>query len=103
MAEARRTGAEVVVPPTRPVEMRESVEIALETLSQGTAPDRVLLLPGDSPGIQPDLIANLLQHAKHPNESSSRVFKVDAAIPLFCPGRSPSSVALCPPVLESMR
>jgi molybdenum cofactor cytidylyltransferase len=62
-AEARRAGAEVVVPQTRPIEMRDSVELALETLARGAVPDRVLLTPGDSPGIRSELVVELLELA----------------------------------------
>jgi molybdenum cofactor cytidylyltransferase len=62
-AEARRAGAEVIVPNPRPVEMRESVELALEELAGNMSPDRVLLTPGDSPGIRSDLVQSLLKLA----------------------------------------
>jgi molybdenum cofactor cytidylyltransferase len=63
--EARRAGAEVIVPTTRPTEMRDSVELALETLATGVAPEWVVLTPGDNPGIQRELVAKLLEAAAH--------------------------------------
>jgi molybdenum cofactor cytidylyltransferase len=63
-AEARHAGAEVVVPPIRPIEMRDSIELALETLARGATPDRVLLTPGDSPGIRSELVVRLLEVAE---------------------------------------
>jgi molybdenum cofactor cytidylyltransferase len=62
-SESARGGAEVVVPPTRPAEMRESIERALDVLVQGPQPRLVLLTPGDSPGISPVLVARLLESA----------------------------------------
>jgi molybdenum cofactor cytidylyltransferase len=62
-AEARRAGAEVVVPQSRPIEMRDSVELALDTLARGATPHRVLLTPGDSPGIRSELVVKLLEVA----------------------------------------
>ena len=63
-AEARRAGAEVIAPQVRPNEMRDSVELALEALLLGgTTPDRVLLTPGDSPGLRSDLVVKLLEVA----------------------------------------
>ncbi len=43
---ARDAGAEVVVPATRPAEMRDSIELGLERLEQGRPPDCVMLTPG---------------------------------------------------------
>ncbi len=37
-AEARRAGAEVVVPPTRPAEMRDSIELGLDALARRRFP-----------------------------------------------------------------
>jgi molybdenum cofactor cytidylyltransferase len=62
-AEARRAGAEVVVPETRPAEMRDSIELGLERLAMESAPQDVLLLPGDSPGITAEIVAQVIQHA----------------------------------------
>ncbi len=44
-------GAEVVVPRSRPAEMRDSIEFGLERLARHGAPQSVLLTPGDYPGI----------------------------------------------------
>ncbi|MGP0063828.1 MAG: NTP transferase domain-containing protein [Isosphaeraceae bacterium] len=57
--EARRAGAVVIVPATRPPEMRQSVELGLAQLESGSTPRLVFLTPGDVPGIAPDLVARL--------------------------------------------
>ncbi len=57
--EARRAGAEVIVPETRPAEMRLSVELGLMMLETDPTPQLVFLTPGDIPGITPDLVARL--------------------------------------------
>jgi molybdenum cofactor cytidylyltransferase len=62
-AEARRAGAEVLIPVTRPIEMRQSVELGLKFLKQNQPPQLVLLTPGDAPGITQDLVARLLDLA----------------------------------------
>jgi molybdenum cofactor cytidylyltransferase len=62
-AEARRAGAEVVVPKSQPAEMRDSIELGLEFLARGTPPRHVLFSPGDTPGITRDLVARLLECA----------------------------------------
>ena len=61
--EARRAGAEVIVPKTRPAEMRLSIELGLRPLETGRAPQLVFLTPGDIPGITPDLVARLCDAA----------------------------------------
>jgi molybdenum cofactor cytidylyltransferase len=61
--EARRAGAEVIVPETRPAEMRLSVELGLAMLETGPTPRLVFLTPGDVPGITPDLVARLREAA----------------------------------------
>jgi molybdenum cofactor cytidylyltransferase len=68
-AEAVRAGAEVIVPSTRPGAMRESVELALASLSHGETIERVLLAPGDTPGINDELVAGLLDRAARSPES----------------------------------
>jgi molybdenum cofactor cytidylyltransferase len=62
-AEAREAGASVIVPATRPSEMRDSIELGLEALARGTPPRSVLLTPGDTPGITSELVAELLVSA----------------------------------------
>ncbi len=57
--EARRAGAAVIVPATRPPEMRMSVELGLAQLENRSTPRLVFLTPGDVPGIAPDLVARL--------------------------------------------
>ena len=66
-AAAALAGAEVVAPPRRPAEMRNSIEIALEILSVPTPPEHVLLAPGDTAGISPWVVMRLLaESALHP-------------------------------------
>jgi molybdenum cofactor cytidylyltransferase len=67
-AEARAVGAEVIVPPVRPLEMRDSIELALDQLAQGLPPSWVVLTPGDCPGITPALVAALLELAAQKQE-----------------------------------
>ncbi|HWE35307.1 MAG TPA: NTP transferase domain-containing protein, partial [Isosphaeraceae bacterium] len=63
--EARAAGAELIVPATRPNDMRASVEHALDHLERGeTAPATVLLVPADSPGLNPELVALIVERAK---------------------------------------
>ena len=57
--EARRAGAEVIVPKTRPEEMRVSVELGLRMLAADPPPRIVFLTPGDVPGITAELVARL--------------------------------------------
>jgi molybdenum cofactor cytidylyltransferase len=61
-AEARRAGAEVIVPRTRPGEMRESIELGLERLARNDTPQSVLLTPGDYPGINAEIVGQLVQY-----------------------------------------
>jgi molybdenum cofactor cytidylyltransferase len=64
---AEQAGAEVVVPVSRPPEMRDSLELGLERLSQNSPPDRVMVTPADTPGITRELVARLLDAAaSHP-------------------------------------
>jgi len=62
-AEAQAAGAEVIVPLTRPSEMRESIELALARLAHDRPPRWVILTPGDCPGVTPQLVAALLDQA----------------------------------------
>jgi molybdenum cofactor cytidylyltransferase len=62
-AEAHRAGADVVVPNTRPAEMRNSIELGLERLARHGTPRSVLLTPGDYPGITAEVVARLVEHA----------------------------------------
>ena len=61
---ARRAGADVVVAEQPPPDMRASVELGLARLAAGTAPTTVLLAPGDSPGLSPDVVARVIAQAK---------------------------------------
>jgi molybdenum cofactor cytidylyltransferase len=61
--QARRAGAEVVVPTARPAEMRDSIELGLEVLARNEPPQRVVLTPGDYPGITREIVSDLLECA----------------------------------------
>jgi molybdenum cofactor cytidylyltransferase len=62
-SEARLAGAEVVVPLTRPAEMRNSIELGLDRLARTDPPRCVLLTPGDCLGVAAGLVAQLVTHA----------------------------------------
>jgi molybdenum cofactor cytidylyltransferase len=63
---AARAGAVVVVPESRPAEMRDSAELALAELdrAEGTPPSAVVLAPADSPGLNGSLVARLIERAR---------------------------------------
>jgi molybdenum cofactor cytidylyltransferase len=63
--EARRQGAEVIVPAEPTADMRASIELGLDCLERGPAPDVLLLVPADSPGISAGLVAMLIAAAKN--------------------------------------
>ena len=58
--EATRAGAVVVVADSATADMRASVELGLDRLRRGPAPSAVLLAPGDSPGITPELVRRIV-------------------------------------------
>jgi molybdenum cofactor cytidylyltransferase len=60
---AEGQGAEVLRSPTPTADMRASVELGLEYLTQGSEPDAVLLAPGDSPGLKAANVARLIRRA----------------------------------------
>ena len=60
---ARRAGADVVVPLTRPAEMRDSIELGIARLTQYGSLLGVMLTPGDSPGISAEVVARLVEYA----------------------------------------
>jgi molybdenum cofactor cytidylyltransferase len=60
---ARSEGAEVVVAASPPADMRASVELALDYLARGTPPTAILLAPGDSPGLNPAIVAIVIRKA----------------------------------------
>jgi molybdenum cofactor cytidylyltransferase len=66
---ARAAGAEVVVPATRPPEMRESIELGLERLGEGQIPEHVMVTPADLPGITAAIVRRVLGHAASVPES----------------------------------
>ena len=61
--EATRAGAVVVVADSATADMRASVELGLDRLAPGPAPSAVLLAPGDSPGITPELVRRIVARA----------------------------------------
>jgi molybdenum cofactor cytidylyltransferase len=62
-AEAIRAGAQVVAPALRPAEMRDSIELGLAIFAGRPAPERVVIAPGDSPGITAEVVGQLLEEA----------------------------------------
>ena len=64
LGRARGAGADVVVAEQPPPDMRASVELGMARLAVGTPPTTVLLAPGDSPGLSPELVARVIAHAK---------------------------------------
>jgi molybdenum cofactor cytidylyltransferase len=62
-SEARRAGAQVVVPVTRPDQMSGSIKLGLETLAQPAPPQSLILTPGDLPGITAEIVSRLVKHA----------------------------------------
>jgi molybdenum cofactor cytidylyltransferase len=65
---AEQAGALVVAPAERPAEMRESIEIGLATAANPKPPARVLLSPGDIPGITAQIVAALLEESSRQPE-----------------------------------
>jgi molybdenum cofactor cytidylyltransferase len=63
-AQAESAGAQVIVPRTRPAEMRESIEIGLEALEQLDRPQSILLTPADYPGLTSEIVAELTRCAR---------------------------------------
>ena len=60
---ANESGCEVVIPRERPLDMRASIELGLGWLGRLSAPDHVVVGPGDSPATTAQLIASLLDRA----------------------------------------
>lgn len=63
-SEAAAGGAEVVVPPVQPAEMRDSIELGIARLDVVPKPSAVALTPGDVPGLTSTLVARLLAAAR---------------------------------------
>jgi molybdenum cofactor cytidylyltransferase len=61
--EADRAGAVVVIAAVRPADMRASFELGLARLEASPCPSAVMLVPADSPGITPTLVAQLARQA----------------------------------------
>ena len=66
--EAARAGAEIVVAPEVPPDMRGSVELGRDWLGKD-APTTVLLTPGDHPGISAALVARIVLGARNAPDS----------------------------------
>ena len=60
---ARQAGAVVITPPQRPAEMRESAEIAIAQLGRDGPPAGFVLTPGDSAGITPEIVRQVLERS----------------------------------------
>ncbi|WP_422926686.1 nucleotidyltransferase family protein [Singulisphaera sp. PoT] len=67
--EAEASGALVLVPSERPADMRGSFERALEHLLNGSSPASILLIPGDSLGIEASVVAGLIERASERPDS----------------------------------
>jgi CTP:molybdopterin cytidylyltransferase MocA/molybdopterin converting factor small subunit len=61
-AAVQSVGGAVLTPPERPLEMRDSVELAIAQLGRDSPPPGLLLTPGDSPGITGEIVRQLLGH-----------------------------------------
>jgi molybdenum cofactor cytidylyltransferase len=61
--EASRAGAVVVVAGSATADMRASVELGLDWLVRGPAPECILIAPGDSPGITAELVRRVVDRA----------------------------------------
>jgi molybdenum cofactor cytidylyltransferase len=61
---ARLAGAHVITPEQRPVDMRESIQLALDFLASPQPPDHVLITPADSAGLTSNLIRKLIEIAR---------------------------------------
>ncbi len=86
---ARNAGAEVVVAPTTPPDMRGSVALGIDHLNrrEGNVPTTLLINPGDSPGLTADLVARVVARARQdPEAIVVPVARDDEAIPWRCPG-----------------
>ncbi len=62
-AAASQAGADVITPPHRPADMRESAEIAIAQLGRDGPPRGFVLTPGDSAGITPEIVGQLLERS----------------------------------------
>jgi len=67
--EAGRAGATVIIAATRPADMRASFELGLSQLQGTASPSAVLLAPGDSPGMTPGLVNQLVRHTESTPQS----------------------------------
>ena len=61
---ATAAGASLVQPSAPTADMRASIELGLARIESGTAPDAVLLTPGDFPGLSRTLVARVIQAAQ---------------------------------------
>ena len=55
----------------RPAEMRDSIELGIDVLAQGSPLRSVLLTPGDTPGITADIVAQVLEICPCPMADAS--------------------------------
>lgn len=63
IAAAEGAGARVVVPADFTADMRASIVLGLEALA-GVDPIGILLAPGDSPGLTPGVVAQVIEHGR---------------------------------------
>jgi len=92
--EAEKAGASLVVPPAPTADMRASVELGLERLEQGPAPESLLLAPGDSPGITDELVGRVI--------ACAREYLHSVVVPV-CAGRRGHPVLLPWPLTSAIR
>jgi molybdenum cofactor cytidylyltransferase len=94
---AEQAGALVVAPAKRPAEMRDSIEIALATAAKPAPPERVVLAPGDIPGIKAQIVAALLDESiRHPQKIVVPRFGARRGHPVVLPWSLAADVASLP-------
>ncbi len=95
---ARNAGALVVVAERVPPDMRASVELGLGRLGAVGSPRTVLLVPGDSPAITPDLVAQVVNGSRgNPDRIIVPVVTGKRGHPVALPWRLASEIPHLPP------
>jgi molybdopterin converting factor subunit 1 len=83
---AREAGASVIVPEKRPLEMRESVDLAIAWLRERTPPAAVMVAPADSAGLTAEIVRHVLDcWGEHPDAIIVPVASGKRAHPLVLP------------------
>jgi molybdenum cofactor cytidylyltransferase len=92
-----RAGAEVVVPASRPREMRDSIEQGIHFLDSGRPARSVMLAPGDYPGITSRIVASIVESAHDwPDRIVVPTFAGRRGHPIVLPWRIAALVASLP-------